>query len=324
MLQLGEDFFALPRPPSRSPRGDHERRSEAHDGAVRVLRQDAVREEAIDDAPCGGARRVDLDADEQPRPRTSRTSGLAIAREAGKEPRAERRGALGEALVDDARSASRGPTAAASGLPPNVLPWSPGRNTPMTSSRARNADTGSNPPPERLAEHEPVGLHAVVVAREQLAGAAEAGLHLVGDEQHVALAADPRARGEIAGRRHDDAALALDRLDEERGGVRRDRALERRRVAERHQLKPGGNGPKPSRYCASEDRPMIVIERPWKLPSQAMISARSSGTRFTLYAHLRAALSAVSTASSPVFTGSARSMPVSRHSRARNGGSRSL
>jgi hypothetical protein len=37
--------------------------------------------------------------------------------------------------------------------------------------------------------------------------------------------------------------------------------------------RPGGYGPKPSRYCASVDRPVIVIERPWKLPRQAMTSA---------------------------------------------------
>src|SRR3989442_11752314 len=50
------------------------------------------------------------------------------------------------------RSASSA-TAAASGLPPNVLPWSPGRNTCITSSVATNADTGSIPPPSRSEEH---------------------------------------------------------------------------------------------------------------------------------------------------------------------------
>jgi hypothetical protein len=88
--------------------------------------------------------------------------------------------------------------------------------------------------------------------------------------------------------------------------------------------RPGGNGPKPSRYCASVDKPVMAIERPWKLPRQAMISARPSGMPLILWPHLRAALMAVSTASSPVFTGSARSSPVSRVSRCRNGGSRLL
>src|SRR6516164_3013496 len=49
------------------------------------------------------------------------------------------------------------------------------------------------------------------------------------------LAADARALGEIALRRHDDPALALDRFDQERRSVRCDRRFERRCVAERNQ-----------------------------------------------------------------------------------------
>jgi len=45
--------------------------------------------------------------------------------------------------------------------------------------------------------------------------------------------------------------------------------------------KPGVNGPKPSRYCASLEKPLIVIERPWKLPSQTMILARSAAMPLT-------------------------------------------
>ena len=45
------------------------------------------------------------------------------------------------------------------------------------------------------------------------------------------LAADARALGEIAVRRHDDAAFALHRLDQERRGVGRDRRVQRRGVA---------------------------------------------------------------------------------------------
>jgi hypothetical protein len=47
-------------------------------------------------------------------------------------------------------------------------------------------------------------------------------------------------------------------------------------------LKPGANGPKPSRYCAIEEKPTIVVERPWKLSSATMISARSRGTPLTV------------------------------------------
>ena len=59
--------------------------------------------------------------------------------------------------------------------------------------------------------------------------------------------------------------------------------------------------------------------RPWKLPSQVMICARSSGTPLTWYPHLRAVFSAVSTASAPEFIGSAASLPHSSASSATNG-----
>ena len=83
-----------------------------------------------------------------------------------------------------------------------------------------------------LAEQRHVRLDAFVLLGEQLAGAAEPGLNLVEDQHHVmrgAEFADPR---EIARWWNDDAGLALDRLDEEGDGVRRDRLLQRPGVAE--------------------------------------------------------------------------------------------
>ena len=151
-----------------------------------------------------------------------------------------------------------------------------------------------------------------MLAREELAGAAHAGLDLVADEHHVALAADARALREITRRRHDDSALALDRLDQERGGVAaRSRARARRRRRNGTCRNPAGNGPKPSRYWGSVEKPTIVIERPWKLPLHTITSARSCGMPLTLWPHLRTALSAVSTDSAPPEAGSARSSPVS-------------
>ncbi len=38
-------------------------------------------------------------------------------------------------------------------------------------------------------------------------------------------------------------------------------------------LKPGVNGPKPSRYCSSVEKLTIVTVRPWKWLAQTMISA---------------------------------------------------
>ena len=46
--------------------------------------------------------------------------------------------------------------------------------------------------------------------------------------------------------------------------------------------KPGVNGPKPSRYCGSLEKLMIVVVRPAKLPAATRISAWPAGTPLTL------------------------------------------
>ena len=63
-------------------------------------------------------------------------------------------------------------------------------------------------------------------------GAAEAGLHLVDDEDDAVLVADPAQPAHELARRDDEAALALHRLDHDRrdvlgGDLRDERALER-------------------------------------------------------------------------------------------------
>ena len=95
------------------------------------------------------------------------------------------------------------------------------------------------PAAERFAQHQTVGFDAFVVAGQQRAGAAQAGLHFVADHQDVVARADLAHRLEVARRRHDDAGLTLDGLDEERGGVRRDRGVERSRVAKGHAAEAG-------------------------------------------------------------------------------------
>ena len=75
------------------------------------------------------------------------------------------------------------------------------------------------------------------------------------------------------------------------------------------ETKPGANGPKSSRATGSSLNPTIVVVRPWKFPSATMMVAASAGTPFTRYAHARATLMPVSTASAPVFIGSTRSLP---------------
>ena len=59
----------------------------------------------------------------------------------------------------------------------------------------------------------------VVLVREPAAGAADAGLHLVEPEQRAVVGGDPPGGREVAVGRDDDAGLALDRLEEDGGGL---------------------------------------------------------------------------------------------------------
>ena len=70
---------------------------------------------------------------------------------------------------------------------------------------------------DALGELHDVRLDAVVLQPEPAAGAAEAGDHFVGDEQHVVARADLADAREVVRGRDDDAAGALDRLGDERG-----------------------------------------------------------------------------------------------------------
>ena len=74
---------------------------------------------------------------------------------------------------------------------------------------------------ERFGDGDEVGLDAGILDAEHLAGAREAGLHLVGDQQDAVLVADRAQRLEQFGRRRMEAALALHRLDDDRRDVDR-------------------------------------------------------------------------------------------------------
>ena len=66
-------------------------------------------------------------------------------------------------------------------------------------------------------------------------------------EQDAVLVADLPQALQVALRRDDHAALALDRLHEHRAGLRRDGGPDRLDVAVLHDRKPGVKGPKPAR-----------------------------------------------------------------------------
>ena len=72
---------------------------------------------------------------------------------------------------------------------------------------------------EALRHHDHVGPHAVVLDREHLAGAAEAGLHLVGDEQDAVLAADLFEAAEERHRCREVAAFTELGFDDHRRGL---------------------------------------------------------------------------------------------------------
>ena len=105
-------------------------------------------------------------------------------------------------------------TAQASGPPPKVVPcmpaWMACETSSVQSMRAEGHAAG-----ERLGEGGDVGQDAVMLVGEQLAGAAQAGLNLVGDEQRAGGVGEVARGLEKLARDGTDAALALNGLDED-------------------------------------------------------------------------------------------------------------
>ncbi len=87
-------------------------------------------------------------------------------------------------------------------------------------------------PAETLGHADRVGLHARVLVGVETPGAADAALHLVEQQHEPVLVAEPPQAAEEFRRARHDAALALDGLDEDRGGGVVDQRRERRHVVE--------------------------------------------------------------------------------------------
>ena len=91
-----------------------------------------------------------------------------------------------------------------------------------------------------------------------------------------------RARRRYPSGGDDDAGLALDRLDEEPHDVGvGEGGLQRVGVAVGHRHEPRRERTEAVRASGSVEKLTIVIVRPWKLPAQTTIFARSSGTPLT-------------------------------------------
>ena len=105
-----------------------------------------------------------------------------------------------------------------SGLDANVECVEPGGNTfgLISSSRAQMPASGLRPFVSALPNTSTSGCHAEMLDRPQLAGAEEAHLDLVDDEQDAVLVEHPLQLDEEVRRRNHVAAGALDRLDVER------------------------------------------------------------------------------------------------------------
>ena len=219
--------------------------SETDRRAVGVLRQDAAGHQGLADLPAGADRGVDVDACPQ--------AAGADADDAVADHRIETRahddaepGGAGLELaggqhVDDRAADRAGQRVAAEGAA--VLAGLEDAEDVAVRHDGRDRDDAAA---ERLAQDVEVGDDALVVAREGPAGPAEAGLDLVGREQHVVGGAELADPAQVAVRRDHDAALALDGLDEHGDRVRRDGGFERREVAVGHLDEPGRERAEPA------------------------------------------------------------------------------
>ena len=178
---------------SSSCRVDDERRREAHHRAVRVLAEQAAREQPLADARAVARSGSISTPISSPLPRTSRDQPDARSLQSREQLVAELARALGQALVEQ-QVERRQRDRRGERVPPKVLPWSPGVNTCITSARAEERGHRQQSAAQRLAEDHAVGPDAFVLAGEEAAGAAEAGLDFVADQQHVAARQIARTR----------------------------------------------------------------------------------------------------------------------------------
>ncbi len=116
------------------------------------------------------------------------------------------------------------PTRVASGLPPKVEPCVPAV-MPFAASAGRKTGADREAAAERFRQRHDVGRNAAALIAEQFAGAAEAGLHFVEHQHQAVLVAQLAQRTQEFPRHDAHAAFALDRLDHDRRGLRRDRLL---------------------------------------------------------------------------------------------------
>ena len=110
------------------------------------------------------------------------------------------------------------PTAMASGLPPKVVPWMPVRHA-VGGSRGGEARAHREAAADALGDRRDVGRDARPFMREELAGAADAALDLVEDQEQAVLVAELAQALQRLRREDAHAALALHGLEQDRRGL---------------------------------------------------------------------------------------------------------
>src|SRR5439155_20538511 len=135
---------------------DDEGRSQPHHGLVRLLRQHALFQQTLAGLARAREGRTDLGAGPQPAA-AHLLEGRARHRVQALEHVRAEDGLFSTRPSSRIILSASSPTAAASGLPPNVEPCEPGVKTSVTSRRATKADTGSTPPPSALPRITPSG-----------------------------------------------------------------------------------------------------------------------------------------------------------------------
>ena len=136
-------------------------------------------------------------------------------------------------------SSTASPAAQASGLPPKVEPCMPGGEHRAHRRAEGHEGTDRHAAAEALGQGHRVGHDAGLLEGEPRAGAADAGLHLVEDEQRPDLAGDLAGRAQVGRATGPHARLALDRLEDQGGGLLGHGGSQGVDVAPRHVADPG-------------------------------------------------------------------------------------
>ncbi len=119
-------------------------------------------------------------------------------------------------------------------------------------------ETAANP----FADRHDVGRDAGFFIGEQTSGASNAGLHFIEDQEQPARVAEFPQALEEAWRRTRDTHFALDRLNQNAGGLRPARRTTASKSPSGTWSKPSTGGPKPSRYFGLPPAAMVASVRP--------------------------------------------------------------